>query len=133
MPALLLRIAAGVAATAIAAVALAQAAEKPEAKPTLKKAWIAPGQPGSQIDGQMFHAQVLLDAAGFSPGVIDGRNGSSFKQALKGFQEARGLEATGALDRGTKLALLQANKPSIIAVKLAAEDVVSNYVYPLPK
>ena len=133
MPALSLRIASGGAAAAMAAVALAQTAEKPETKPVVKEAWIAPGQPGSQIDGQMFHAQVLLDAAGFSPGVIDGRNGSSFKQALKGFQEARGLNPTGEFNRATKLALLQANKPSVINVRLGPEDVVSNYVYPLPK
>jgi lipoprotein-anchoring transpeptidase ErfK/SrfK len=132
----MLRLGLGAAGLVTAAVALAQAADKPASqpqKPQIRKAWIAPGQPGSQIDGQMFHAQVLLDAAGFSPGVIDGRNGSSFKQAVKGFQEANGLDPTGQLDRETKLALLQGNKPAVIAVRLAAEDVVSNYVYPLPK
>src|SRR5215208_2301699 len=31
--------------------------------------WVPPGTPGSPIKGELFHAQVLLDAAGFSPGV----------------------------------------------------------------
>jgi peptidoglycan hydrolase-like protein with peptidoglycan-binding domain len=43
---------------------------------------------------------------------------------VKGFQEANGLDPTGQLDRETKLALLQGNKPAVIAVRLAAEDVV---------
>ena len=58
--------------TAVAATAVAQqpkAVSPPSAAKPLTaksgKAWVPPGTPGSPIDGQLFHAQVLLDAAGF--------------------------------------------------------------------
>jgi peptidoglycan hydrolase-like protein with peptidoglycan-binding domain len=49
--------------------------------------------------------QVVLDRQGFGPGVIDGRNGLSTVNALKGFQEAHDLEVTGELDVATRGAL----------------------------
>ncbi|WP_313805650.1 L,D-transpeptidase family protein [Sphingobium sp.] len=51
-------------------------------------------------------AQVALDRAGFSPGVLDGKEGMSFTSALKGFQEARGLPVSGQYDEATARALL---------------------------
>lgn len=95
-------------------------------------AWAAPGTPGSPIDGTVFHAQVLLDQAGFSPGVIDGREGTSLEQAIRGFQEANGLEVSGELDGRTRQALLRSSRPSTIMVKLSAEDVGGPFTYPLP-
>ena len=97
------------------------------------KAWVPPGTPGSEIDGQNFHAQVLMSAHGFSPGVIDGKKGESFRLALRSFQESRGLRPSGELDGETRRALLQANRPSTVMVRLTADDVQSQYVYPLPK
>jgi lipoprotein-anchoring transpeptidase ErfK/SrfK len=98
-----------------------------------KPAWVAPGTPGSKIDGTVFHAQVLLGAAGFSTGVIDGKQGMSFKAAVRGFQESRGLPVTGELDGPTRQALLQQNRPSTVSVKLSRADIGGNYVYPFPK
>src|SRR5687768_7776519 len=51
--------------------------------------------------------QVVLDRQGFGPGVIDGREGLSTVNALKGFQEANDLEVTGELDVATRGALAQ--------------------------
>ena len=96
------------------------------------KPWVPPGTPGSPIKGELFHAQVLMSAHGFSPGVIDGKEGESFKLALRSFQEARGLQRTGKLDNATRRALLQANRPSTVMVRLGPEDVRSTYIYPLP-
>jgi lipoprotein-anchoring transpeptidase ErfK/SrfK len=105
---------------------------KPEQGVTAGKAWIAPGAPGSPINGQFFHAQVLMSVHGFSPGVIDGKEGESFKLALSSFQEARGLNRSGKLDKETRLALLEANRPSTVMVHLEPEDVRSEYVNPFP-
>lgn len=94
--------------------------------------WVAPGTPGSPINGTMFHAQVLMSAHGFSPGVIDGKKGESFRLALNSFQEARGLPKTGELDPATRRALLEVNRPSTVNVTLTQDDVGGNFVYPFP-
>jgi lipoprotein-anchoring transpeptidase ErfK/SrfK len=74
----------------------------------------------------------LLSAHAFSPGVIDGKAGESFKLSLSSFQRARGLQPTGKLDNDTRRALLQANRPSTVMVRLGPDDVRSQYVYPFP-
>lgn len=103
------------------------------AQPGPAKPWLPPGTPGSEIDGQIFHAQILLSAAGFSTGVIDGKDGASFKKALGGFQQSRGLAVTGQLDTPTRRALLQNDRASTVYVKLGPADVSGDYVYPIPK
>ncbi len=122
------------ASIALGAIGVAAIAQQPhEGAAHNDSGWVPPGTAGSPIDGQVFHAQVLLDAAGFSPGTIDGRTGSSFTQALRGFQQANGLEVTGKLDMPTRQALLKDSKPSTTYVKLGPDDVNSTYVYPEPK
>ncbi|HEU5285871.1 MAG TPA: L,D-transpeptidase family protein [Sphingomicrobium sp.] len=127
----------GLFAAATAAVAMAQAAQAPAQQPASTtargaKPWVPPGTPGSPIDGELFHAQVLMSAHAFSPGVIDGKKGESFRLALSSFQRSRGLDATGELDRETRRALLQANRHSTVMVRLGPDDVRSQYVYPFP-
>jgi len=55
----------------------------------------------------VMQTQVVLDRQGFGPGVVDGAMGMSTRNALRGFQEANGLEATGELDEATRQALAQ--------------------------
>ena len=57
------------------------------------------------VNADALAVQVSLDRAGFSPGVIDGNPGRLTHQAIKGFQEANGLPASGTLDAQTKAAL----------------------------
>lgn len=108
----------------------AQTAEPEKAE--AKTQWSPPGTPGSKIDAKFLHAQVLMSAAGFSPGVIDGMKGESFRLALTSFQESRGLSRTGELDLPTRRALLESNRPATVRVKLGADDVTHQYVYPFP-
>jgi peptidoglycan hydrolase-like protein with peptidoglycan-binding domain len=77
---------------------------------------------GEKLDGTVFHAQVLLDRAGFSPGVIDGLKGTSFEYAVRGFQEARGLQVTGELDNPTRQALLRDKAPSVRRLRIDQSD-----------
>ena len=119
------------AAGLLAGAALAQAGSSQPQQQT-KPNWVPPGTSGSQIKGDLFHAQVLLDVAGFSPGTIDGRAGSSQTEAIRGFQEANGLTVTGKLDSETKQALLRQNRPSTVTVKLTPDDVGGPFTYPLP-
>lgn len=114
-----------------AAVSLAQApTEKPAAQASQ---WVAPGTPGSPIDGEIFHAQVLLDVAGFPAGVIDGKEGMSFRKAVEGFQESRGLETTGKLDTPTRQALLENGRVSTRNLALGPEVFKGPFVQPFPK
>ena len=118
------------AAGMIAGAALAQATSEPASADAGN--WVAPGTEGSPIKGELFHAQVLLDAAGFSPGAIDGREGSSQGEAIRGFQEANGLQITGKLDAPTRQALMRLNRPSTVDMKLTADDVGGPFTYPMP-
>ena len=120
--------------TAAVAIGLAATAAAQQSKaPANSKGWVAPGTPGSPINGEIFHAQVLLDTAGFTAGVIDGKKGTSFAQAIKGFQEAKGLQVNGKLDGPTRSALLAQNRPSTRMIKLTNDDVGGPFVYPFPK
>ena len=133
----------GLLAAASAAMAIAQNSQQPAGSPGTESAatpqmwngkpWVAPGTKGSPITGEIFHAQVLLDAAGFTAGVIDGRKGTSLTQAIKGFQQAKGLQTSGQLDDATRRALLEQNRASTRMVKLTEEDVSGPFVYPFPK
>ncbi|MBA3677781.1 MAG: murein L,D-transpeptidase [Sphingosinicella sp.] len=87
----------------------------------------------AKIDGTIFHAQVLLDRAGFSPGVIDGEKGISFTWAVKGFQEARGLKVSGELDQATRQALLQDRSPSVRRLRIDESDAAGPFVGTIPK
>lgn len=119
------------------AVAGAAVAQDPEAR---AKAAQPSDDPAAQrpmdttaerFDGSVFHAQVLLDRAGFSPGVIDGMPGISFAAALKGFQEARGMPVTGQLDNPTRAALLQDQAPSVVRLRIDESDARGPFT-PIP-
>ena len=117
-PSLTSSIALAAAAVGLAGAAVAQNQQEPAAK-----ADAATAQPQEeQIDGTIFHAQVLLDRAGFSPGVIDGLKGISFDHAVRGFQESRGLPVTGQLDNATRAALLRDRAPSTRRLRIDESD-----------
>jgi peptidoglycan hydrolase-like protein with peptidoglycan-binding domain len=122
-----------IALAAGASLSAAAIAQKPGNTDSTKKGWVAPGTKGSPIIGEVFHAQVLLDTAGFPAGVIDGKKGTSLTQAIKGFQEAKGLRVNGQLDGPTRQALLEQNRPSTRMIRLGEEDVSGPFVYPFPK
>lgn len=70
---------------------------------------------------QILQAQVVLDRRGFSPGVLDGKDGMSFHAALRGFQAAHDLPVTGDYDQATSAALLQGDaRPATWLVKIPA-------------
>lgn len=54
-------------------------------------------------------AQVLLDRAHFSPGVIDGYPGGNTRRAIEAYQQANGMAVTGDVDAGLLAALRSAH------------------------
>jgi lipoprotein-anchoring transpeptidase ErfK/SrfK len=77
-------------------------------------------------------AQVLLDRARFSPGVIDAHRGENFSNALRAFQEQNGLKPGGALDTPTWEKLTQDNEPVVIDYTITEQDVKGPFTEDIP-
>ncbi|KQM67076.1 MULTISPECIES: L,D-transpeptidase family protein [unclassified Sphingomonas] len=93
----------------------------------------APTPQAPAIDQGILHAQVLLDRHGFTTGVIDGKDSVLFKQALRGFQTARGLPVTGRLDAATTRALNPNLRPATVTLTLSERALAGPYTNPIPK
>jgi len=70
--------------------------------------------------------QVLLDRHHFSVGQIDGVYGENMRQALLGFQQAKGLPATGKADPAT-LEALEDGQPALILYTITEADLSGPY------
>lgn len=81
----------------------------------------------------VLQAQVALDRAGFSPGVLDGKEGMSFTAALRGFQEAKGLQQTGRYDEATAKALLGSEPQPATWLVTIPEGFARGPYYNVPK
>ena len=90
--------------------------------------------PNLPAEMEMLAVQIGLERLGFSPGVIDGKNGESLKIAIRGFQAANDLEETGELDSDTRAAL--GRSPSVPATRLVvipADFANQQFFADLPK
>jgi lipoprotein-anchoring transpeptidase ErfK/SrfK len=103
-------------ATAVNTAAFDPAATTPEAK----KAYLT-------------RAQVLLDRAHFSPGVIDGQEGSNLTLAISAFQEAHRLTVDGKLSPATWDALAADSAPAVTDYVITEEDAAGPFQPDIPK
>jgi lipoprotein-anchoring transpeptidase ErfK/SrfK len=85
-------------------------------------------------DPALVKAEVLLDRAGFSPGVIDGKDGTNLQHALEAFDTAHGLTPSGALDAATWTALAGADaEPVMQTYVITAQDEAGPFIGTPPK
>lgn len=87
--------------------------------------------PGSVADAApaadpVLAAQILLDRARHSPGVIDGRTGSNTRRAISTFERVNGLPVDGEVDAQLMATLRSADgEPPLQDYQIAHEDVSS--------
>lgn len=95
----------------------------------------APGQPGTREDTPLpvMQAQVVLERLGFAPGIIDGKEGLSTRNAVAGFQLASSLPVTGKFDPATMKALAPWSNIAATRVVTIPEDFARGPFAPLPK
>jgi len=79
-------------------------------------------------------AQVMLDAAGFSTGEIDGKAGANFGRALAAFQRSRSLSVSSRLDGATSARLEEEFKqqPSVVAYTVTDADLAGPFQPDIP-
>lgn len=138
-------------ASALAAFALAacgQEAKGPAIPPQEASAIPAPTLAGGLTPGQVntapfaeppttpdqrapavLRAQVLLDRARFSPGVIDGTAGENLRQAVAAYEEANGLPVDGDLGEAVFQKLILADpRPVLTEYVITEEDEEGPFV-----
>lgn len=87
-------------------------------------------KPSRQV---VIQAEVLLGRASFSPGVIDGIEGDSFRKALAVFQQQNGLALTGDLNNATFAKLTATSSDRVITeYEITENDVRGPFQKDIP-
>jgi lipoprotein-anchoring transpeptidase ErfK/SrfK len=108
--------------------AIDQAAQ-PAAKGRSVSGWKVKG-----VDPGLVRAEVLLDRAGFSPGVIDGKPGENLRHAVAAYASAHGLASGGEVNAAVWDALtMQDAAPAALSYQITAADEAGPFIGDPPK
>lgn len=84
-------------------------------------------------DPAIARAQILLDRANFSPGVIDGLGGDNTRQAIAAFEKAAGLPEDGVLDAEVFGRLTAGDAGKVLAdYTITAADLAGPFIGQVP-
>jgi lipoprotein-anchoring transpeptidase ErfK/SrfK len=125
-------IAACLAGAAITSPAMAAKAPTPltaEAVNAAGKDGAAAAKPGM---AQVLRTQIMLDRAHFSSGEIDGMTGSNLRQAIIGYQKAKGIDGGGAMNAATWTALNADSADALTTYPVADADIAGPF-QPVPE
>jgi lipoprotein-anchoring transpeptidase ErfK/SrfK len=87
---------------------------------------------GSSGTADTVAVQVMLDRAGFSPGVIDGYAGINLKRAINAFQRANGLAESGSPDDQTQQRLGTTGTQALTTFQITASDIAGPFTAAIP-
>lgn len=87
---------------------------------------------GKNAKAEIAALQVLLDRAGMSPGVIDGRMGSNVNKAVAAYEEKFGRSLPTGDAKALAEELDATGGPAIVTYEITAEDVAGPYVASIP-
>lgn len=89
--------------------------------------------PPTAPDPAIARAQILLDRANFSPGVIDGLGGDNTRQAVAAFEKAAGLPEDGVLDAEVFRRLTAGDNGKVLAdYAITAADLTGPFIGQVP-
>jgi len=98
----------------------------------VNQAQFVAGEPKGD-DPTILKAQILLDRARFSPGLIDGHLSENFAKAVTAFQAANGLPSNGNLTRETWDRLMASSaRPVLVTYELTRKDVRGPFTRHIP-
>ena len=90
---------------------------------------VGPGSSGPAV----LRAEILLDRAHFSCGLIDGRYSRNLKNAIEAYQSAHQLKVDGIVGRSVWKLLNEDSADSVIEHKISREDLAGPFVKKIPE
>ena len=103
--------------------------ERAPAPPPAEGVEAEPAEP----DPAVVRAQILLDRAHFSPGVIDGLGGDNTRQAIAAYEEAQKLPVDGVLDAEVfKRLTAGSREPVLMDYAITEADLAGPFIGKVP-